>query len=299
MVLFAINMAITLWRKKGWNVFKLGTSLSLLGLLATAGMGLAMGIAMGKGHGAAVYDELFASHLWLALGGWMSGLILTYSFKLLPMFYLSQQKADRQCLAIIGLFQAGIWLRVAGIWSGGIIAVNVLSAVFLIAAVILLYRFVSLVRTQAKPLEGTVPIAVRLLLTVAAVFALWLAAQLLSVDFGIAGGALKDSVTPAFVVLIVEGWFSASILAYMARILPFLWWAYRFHNGWQKKSRILLGNMVAQGKLKRGLYVYLAGVGAVVISLGLAVPWLATAGQAVAALSAAYYLWELTKALRY
>jgi hypothetical protein len=298
MVLFAINMAVTLWRKKVWNVFALGISLSLLGLLAAAGAGLGMGYAMGTGHGIGGYDKLFASHLWLALGGWMSGLILTYSFKLLPMFYLSQQKADRQCVYVVSLFQAGIWLRVAGIWIGGTAAVlNVVSAMLLIAAVILLYRFVYLVRTQAKPLEGTVPIAARLLLGVAAVFAVWLAAQLSGI--GVAGGAPLDRTTTAFVVWIIEGWFSASILAYMARILPFLWWAYRFHNGWKKKSRILLGNMVAQDKLKRGLIVYLAGVGAVVLAFAFAIPGLAVAGQVIAALSVAYYLWELAKALRY
>jgi hypothetical protein len=290
-------MAVTLWRKKVWNVFALGISLSLLGLMTAAGAGLGMGYVMGTGHGTGGYDKLFASHLWLALGGWMSGLILTFSFKLLPMFYLSQQKADRQCVYIISLFQAGIWMRVAGIWGGGTAALNVVSAVFLIAAVILLYRFVYLVRIQAKPLDSTVPIAARLLLGVAEIFAVWLAAQLS--NFGGAGSVPLDRITAAFVVWLVEGWFSASILAYLARILPFLWWAYRFHNGWKKKSRILLGNMVAQDKLKRGLIVYLAGVGVVVISFVIASPWLAAGGQAVAALSAAYYLWELAKALRY
>ena len=116
--LYTFNVIATFIRKREWNLFVLGVGLSLLGLLLMIAMGIAMsvGMAFGWDWTNGRYDAVFGTHLWLGVGGWLSGLILVYSFKLLPMFYVSRKKQSAASWRIVGGFHAGVWLHVTALW---------------------------------------------------------------------------------------------------------------------------------------------------------------------------------------
>ena len=290
---YVFNLTATMIRKRKWNVFVFGLTLNLLALLLTVGLGIGMGVVSGSGWGLHLYERLFVSHLWFGLGGWMSGLIVTFSFKLLPMFFISLKKAQTEAWYIVGLFQAGIWLQAGSVWlQSGML--KFFSALCLIISIILFVRFVVAVRKNAKPLSGTIPVVAHMNVVIAAIFVFWLV-----LDSGLTHSARAGGWTAALVVLLVAGWFTLSILGYMARIVPFLWWAYRFHTVWQKKSKILLKDMVPERRMGIELRIYAAAVGIVAISVGLAWPPGAVIGQVAALLAAVVYLFELSKVFRH
>jgi len=149
-------------------------------------------------------------------------------------------------------------------------------------------------KKKAKPLNGTIPVVAHMNLIIAVIFELWLV-----FDFVMRGSAGIREWTAGFAVLLIAGWFTCNILGYLARIVPFLWWAYRFHHGWQKKSKILLKDMVKETRMGIELWIYAAAIGWVAGSIAFAWPPGSVIGLAAALVMAVVYLYELSRAFRY
>src|SRR5690625_810829 len=112
------NIVKTFMKKRAWSLFHLGVTLSLGALLLTVMTGLFMGLSFNRIRLPFSYEALLATHLWLGIGGWLSGLIIVYSFKLIPMFYSSPRRAHVEAYMILLLFHGGIWCRMVAIWWG-------------------------------------------------------------------------------------------------------------------------------------------------------------------------------------
>lgn len=297
-ILYVCQLAVTFIRKREWNVYIFGVGFSLIDLLVTVGLGLLMGWAMARGWTPPHYEHLFATHVWLGIGGWLSGLIITYSFKLLPMFYNSPRRAVGEAYLIIGLFQSGVWLQVISRWMEW----NVLEKLSLMMILISLALFVLYAREvrihsrlrDTKNPGGAVSIAYRLISLTAALVLLWIL-----VDLFFPNVPASRTLGEMMVLFLILGWISATILSLLSKIVPFLWWAYRFHTKWEKKSRVLLSDMTADKTMKNWLYAYLAGVVLVYAAYLFAQPALATLGQITAVLSAILYIIELIKVFRF
>ena len=291
-LLYAFNLVATWVRQKAWNLFTFGVGLSLLALLANLSLGTAMGIGWRQGWSAERQEALFYDHLWFGVGGWLAGLILVYSFKLLPMFYVSRKKWNASSFGIVGLFHCGIWLQALAPWTGAR-WVSVLADLLLLAAwgwFIVHIRDIPKLSRGRQPV-GAVRVAYALLPMVGGGFLVRCVLQWAGL-----GSARLDETLVAGIVL---GWFAPSILGYLSKILPFLWWAHRFHGKWAKKQVVSLADMLPERRLTRELCGYLGGVAVMLAGYGGNVPFVAAAGQAVALAFTLVFLAELTRVFRY
>ncbi|HEX7057190.1 MAG TPA: hypothetical protein VF260_08355 [Bacilli bacterium] len=290
--LYTGNLGITFYRKREWNPFVLGVSLSLLDLLATVLLGIVMGLRFAYGFGAENHAAVFGSHLWLGLGGWLSGLIIVYSFKLLPMFFVSAKKVGREAYWIIGGAQVGVWLHAASLWSG-YSAIAIAGDLCLLGALGWFAVFAWQVRRQSRSKQpvGAVRVA---LLWVPAVFFLYLVWTVLD-WLNISG----DMFVTFVIILVILGWFSSTILSYLSKIFPFLWWAKRYRTREEKKSAPLLSEMLPEARMTWELCIFLAGVGVVAASFLLGSPGVAVIGQIVALIAAIVYFVELMRVFRF
>jgi hypothetical protein len=294
---FVVNLAATYIRARQWTPVAVGAMLSLIGLCAAVALGAAMGIAMATGRPPAHAELLFATHLWLGLGGWLAGLIVSYSLKLLPMFYVSKKKASRSNYTIVVLFQAAVWLGAAGGWLHAPRVADAGRAALVVALAMLAW-FAYDVRRQSsgKQPVGAVQIAAALVGVTCALAAVWAA---IAAWPNTAAAAPVYTVVTTLVVYLVFGLFSATILAYLSKIVPFLWWAFRFRTKEQKKGAVLLADMAPQRRLTVELWGYLLGVTVLLAGTMSASCALAAAGLAVMAVAAGVYLVELARVLRY
>jgi len=292
-LIYLWNMICTIIRAHKWNVFVLGMLISLLHLLITVVLGTFMGISWELGWKSSLYNHLFMSHLWFGVGGWVSGLIITYSFKLLPMFHVSRKKPGADCYWIISLFQGGVWLMVGSIWLQskfiGTIALGLVSV-----SALLLVRFVYIVRARGKRPGGAVTIVVYLIPLTLIFFGYWAFNDIIWPNT-----LFHQKLTVAFLFFLVVGWFSATIFSYLSKIVPFLWWAHQFHSKWGKKNMIQLADMTNDFRLQCELVLYLLAV--VVVSVAFFVHNLVLArfGQVGAAAAGIIYIVELVRILRY
>ncbi|WP_240376978.1 hypothetical protein [Bacillus piscicola] len=295
-LIYTVNIAVTTGKKKEWNPYVCGVGFSLLHVLVTTGFGLAMGVqaAFGERILPFAYETVLHSHVWFGIAGWLGGLIITYSFKLLPMFLVAAKRANRDMYLILGLWLAGVWGWAAAIWSGQKAAAY-LAAILLFLAVSVFIGMAWRIRSQSRGKSpGPVMIAYRLLFFVYGLFLVWLVAVLFW-----PGTVVIDKLTETVVLFLILGWFSGSILSYLSKIVPFLWWAHLFQTKWQKKRKVLLSEMLHERKMTKLLYGYVLGTFFVSVAFFLEVPLLAAMGQIVAVVLLGLYLTELARVFRY
>ena len=291
-VLYVFNLAATFVRKKEWNVFVFGVSLCLIEFLITIFLGIAMGLGFAYGWNAAYHREMFGSHLWFGIGGWLSGLILVYSFKLLPMFYVSRKKLTSLSYWIVGMYHLGVWLQSFSLWSGSGRIADVASFLILIAfGWFIVHIFEVRKRSSGKQPIGAVKIAFFLIPVTGLLFFVWSCLRW--------AGLNLPRTHEALVIGVILGWFSPTILAYLSKILPFLWWAHRYRTKEAKKSAVLLSDMLPENRMTGELYGYIAGIAAVVAGYLLQLPIVAVLGQAAAVVFSLVYMVELLRVFRY
>ncbi|MEX2416120.1 MAG: hypothetical protein WD424_08240, partial [Paenibacillaceae bacterium] len=100
-------------------------------------------------------------------------------------------------------------------------------------------------------------------------------------------------------MLISLGWFSPTILSYLSKILPFLWWAHRYQTKEEKKNAVLLTNMLPERRMSLELLGYLIGIAVVIAGYILETSVLAVIGQIIAVGFTIVYLIELSRTFRY
>jgi hypothetical protein len=292
-LLYILNLLTTFIRRREWNIYILGVGLSLLSLLMTVLMGLQMGTGANIFGIQPEYDDAFASHLWFGLGGWLAGLIIIYSFKMLPMFLVSAKRPDALSYGIVTAFHLGVWLNAAAEWADRRWVEDAGFALIVLAGGGFVYTILQIRKQGRSRLPmGTVRIPFALVPASYALFLLWGIWKRLYPD----GAAMSDEAWIAFLVI---GWFSASILGYLARIFPFLWWAHRFKNKDKKPFSIPLSEMLPERRMAGELFVFLGGVSLVCGGMLTGIPALAAAAQGIALLAAFVYIVELLRVFRH
>lgn len=285
-LIYAVNLGITLGRAKERNAYHLGIGLSVFAFAVNGAAGILMGLQRAYGWDARWYDVLFDAHLWLGLGGWLSGLIIVFSFKLLPMFYVSGIKLPRDASAILLGFHLGIWLNWLSPLAGDREWLPVAANLLLLLSV---GRFVIHVYDIRRTSRAKAPVG-----------AVHVALQLIPLMFlGLLAAVLFDRFVEPFMLLVVLGWFAGSILAYLSKILPFLWWAYRYRTKEEKKNAPLLSDMLPERRMVVLLASYLGGIGLVATGFLAEVPVLALVGQLLAAGFALLSMMVLARVFRW
>ncbi len=291
-VMYIVNLAMTFIQKGEWNLFVVGVSFSLIELLLTVLLGIKLGLGFAFGWFPQQYNTTFLSHLWFGIGGWLSGLIIVYSFKLLSMFYVSKKKVSYGAYWIIGGYHLGIGLQVLSIWlENGLVATA--AKLCMIASLGWFVVYMNEIRNQSHSKQpiGAVHVSFILIVLSYLLFIIWTGLT----AFGLADSRIHEG----FILYLVFGWFSATILSYLSKILPFLWWAKRFRTKEEKKGAILLSQMLPERRLTVELWGYLLAVGFVLFCFLRSSPGLAYLAQVSAAGFILVYLIELLRVFRH
>ncbi|MCR2822543.1 cbb3-type cytochrome c oxidase subunit I [Lederbergia panacisoli] len=283
--LYVFNLCMTFIRKRIWNVFVFGVTLSLTAFLMTIFLGIAMGLGYGYGVDVEKYEAVFKSHMWMGIAGWLSGLIIVYSFKLLPMFYVSTKKVTTSSYWIIGFYHIAVWLHVVSFWNSLNWLAN-LGTFFIMGAIGWFVFYIFQVRKyrRGKLPIGTVRVAFYLIPIMYFLFLL---------------SNITDAFQEEFIIILILGWFSSSILSYLYKIIPFLWWPYRYRTKEDRKTAVLLYEMLPGNRMTLELCVYLLGITVLVIGFVFKFTLVAVLGQILAVSCVIIYIVELLKVFRY
>ncbi|MGG6314227.1 hypothetical protein [Paenibacillus macerans] len=249
-VLFVWNMAATLFRAGLWNAITISTGCAVLYLLLTGLSGMAMGINFATGLWNGLHENLFGTHIWLGTLGWFGLLITGFSYKLLPMFYLSHDYPTKLEYAVLSLWNAGVLVGASSFLFGLPVWFKI-AALLLIASAVIAYN-AHLLQIRKKRHKRSPGAGIEWTVTGSQIFAIFILAFVLRSI--VSPEHLLDTktvLTAGWVYL--SCWVSFTVLGYVSKIVPFLWWTHKYGKQAGKPGTPVLADLLDERKANLGL----------------------------------------------
>jgi len=283
MMLFVWNMSATLLRAKQWNPVTISVGCAIIYLALTALFGMAMGLDFRFQFWASAHEQLFAAHVWLGTMGWFGMLITGISYKLLPMFYLSHGYAVRLQKIVLILWNAGVIVGAASLLSHGPFWLGVL----LIVPAVIVYNvhIAQIYKHRHKPKPGA-----------GIVWAIWIARGLMLMGLASLLVLLafpKENHTNEIVVIgwaYLWGWVALSILAYLSKIVPFLWWTHKYGPQIGKARIPTMSELIKDRYVHGGMALISLSLLLLLAGLSVNIPILISIGGTALALCSLVYI---------
>lgn len=224
--LFLINMGCTLWQLPRWDIVGRHVAAALVYLAATVIMGNLMALdKIFDFLGGQVLRTIYA-HAHLAGIGWITMMIFGASYKLIPMFSLSELHDERPARWEFWLLNGGlvglyVTLLLQSRWA-------TLFALLIAAAVGLFLRTMrQVLRARRRPrLDWGLRHSMSAMITLAVltILGLWLSSG------WIPNEEFEARLAFGYGVLALLGWISVTIIGMMYKIIPFLIWHHRYSD---------------------------------------------------------------------
>lgn len=286
-LLFVWNVGVTLLQAKQWNAVTLSTAFALVYLALTALIGTVMGLNFvfslwWEGH-----NRLLAAHIWLGTLGWFGLLITGFSYKMLPMFYLSHGARVRAQKAVLLLWNSAVITGAASFMAGGGPGFDGLALLLLLGALIAYNVHIADIRKhrhKGSPGQGiwwTTVCAQALAAYVLLLLVIWAVNP---------SGLWSSEVVLLSGWMYLWGWVAMTILGYLSKIVPFLWWTYKYGPHAGKSNVPVMSALIGE----RSVHIGMAGIaaGLVVVLAGIAVHFdsMVWVGSSLLSLFSLYYM---------
>ncbi|MCL6597381.1 MAG: hypothetical protein K6T81_01420 [Alicyclobacillus macrosporangiidus] len=222
---------------------------------------------------ARVSDPVVQTHVLFGVLAFWVGLVLVFSYKLFPMFVISHGYQASLARTMV-LFYPAAALLLLDAWlppSGWRAAVRVLAALAIVAAVTSFGRDMRAVWKASKRRRVVPPVYEAAVVNVVlGIGVAWVMAAL-------AAGSIRW--LPPGGYLLWFGGLLPLMFAYMQKMVPFLWFEYRFSKRPERKTAPLIDDMVPARPANLAMGLYGAGVlaGLVVLTAGAADPGMVSA----------------------
>lgn len=223
--LAASNLIASLRFVQSWSFGGVLIAVSLLFLLATAGLGLALALNLVFPYFSTDHISWLKVHAHLALVGWLGSVVMGATHKLIPMFTLGPEPPPRASAGAAALVFGGLFLLFAT-WRG--IAPPAFGSIGAVALIAGAGTYAALlVRSFAKRARKEIDTGLRHVLAAGAAL---LAACLLAL-----AAVFPDFLGPLWVVrlslaygFLLFGTVVVLIIGMLYKILPFLVWYHRY-----------------------------------------------------------------------
>lgn len=258
-LMFLIQMGMTLRKQAKPNVLTLFVGSALVCLLLTILLGITLVISMRTGFARDVYFSLFKSHLLLGTAGWFTLLIFGFSYKMAPMFALSHGYSMKLAKLVYVFYLSGLIFVVLSFFAEMPIFLKSGFCLLLVGFCLFVWHINTILKKRVKKkLDRPFSFA------------------LLAIVFGaiIHLAAFIATVTDTFshwvgplMVLYLMLWIAFSIIGYLYKIVPFLWWTHKYSKIIGKQEVPALKDMINE-KLALPLFIAFT-TGVILVAFGL------------------------------
>lgn len=263
--LFAYNLLMTLLKAAKWNSVTLSTAFAVLYLLLAGTAGMVMGLNFHFGKLGDFHQHLFGAHIWFGVAGWFGLLITGYSYKLLPMFVLAHDFPTELQKYVLFFWNLGVIGGSLAFLAGLPDLIKWLGALSIaIAAVLYAIHVSQIYRHRFKKNAGPGVLFTILLNKCFAVFSVLAVICLLL-------GWNTEWQTKMIMIIswgYLWGWVAMTILGYLSKIAPFLWWTYKYGPKAGKEKVPQLSEMLNERHVKSGLFAIGISLLAVLVGIG-------------------------------
>jgi hypothetical protein len=282
-LLFAWNMTASLLRAKQWSPVTISVGCAVAYLTCTGIMGMAMGLNFRFNQWGSFHEQLLGAHIWFGAVGWFGLLITGISYKMLPMFYLSHGFPIHLQKVTLLLWNAGVlagacsFLLKGPLWPG--LLFIVMALLFYNIHIQQIFKF----RHKSKPGAGII-------------WAIWAARVLgLTGILALLLLALFPKVNHSGGIVVVGwaymwGWVALTILAYLSKIAPFLWWTHKYGPRVGKGLIPTMSDLIQDRLVHIGLTFISLSMIVLLIGLSSDLNWLISIGGTALSLGSLAYI---------
>ncbi|WP_043933643.1 membrane protein [Bacillus sp. EB01] len=235
-LMFIFQMGMTLRKQAKPNILTLFVGSALVCLLVTIILGITMVWSMKTGSGGDAYIPILKSHILLGTAGWFTLLIFGFSYKMVPMFSLAHGFGMKMAAWVYAVYTIGLVVTAISFWTGNDVLLGLGLALLAIGFMMFAWHILQIIGKRIKKkLDKPFMFALLGILFGALVHL----ASLVSFS----AGSLAETIGPLLYVYIML-WIAYSILGYLYKIVPFLWWTHKYSKEIGKTAVPALKDMV-------------------------------------------------------
>ena len=257
-LMFIFQMFMTLKSQAKPNVLTLFVGTALFSLLATISLGITLVLSMKTGFASEYYQAIFKTHILLGTVGWFSLLIFGFSYKMVPMFSLSHGYSMRPAPYAFAIYVLGIILFIFSFMTGSH-SLEVFGTLFLFAGFLVFTWHVKKIidKRVKKKLDRPFMFAL---------FAIGCGAIIHLAAFTASAANLFPKMAGPIILLYLVAWIAFSIIGYLYKIVPFLWWTHKYSKEIGKKKVPALKDMMDEKMALPLFLIFTAGTTLLLLS---------------------------------
>lgn len=295
-ILFLINVIVTVQKSQLKNTVISATTSALIYLGLTVLTGILMVLNFQFSFLGTAHNGLLVAHLWVGLIGWFLFLIIGYSFKMLPMFYLAHGQKEHWQKWILLCLHCSIWVSVIAALMGMATTILPISVGLLLTGLVLFLLQIKAIqkkRFKKNPGKG-ITFFVFLVYFFTGLTVIVFISSLINPGF-----IWQSNLLALLLIFYIFGFVSLSILAYLSKIIPFLWWTFRYGNQVGQKETPSLASMINEDVVQKKLWLLFVSLIIFLATLGTGAGIFVLVGAILFSLSTLYYLFTIAKAFTY
>jgi hypothetical protein len=218
--MFLFQMFMTLKTQAKPTILTAFVGSSLVCLFITISLGITLIYSLKTGFAGEYYQSIFKAHLLMGVTGWFTLLIFGFSYKMVPMFSLSHGFPMVQAKYVYGFYLSGLVITLISFFTNNSLLMKIGFLLLFIGFSIFSWHISIIIKkrlkkTLDKPFTfALVAIGFGNVIHFAAFIMLW------NHDVNNFAGPLIY----AYLLL----WIVLSIVSYLYKIVPFLWWTYKY-----------------------------------------------------------------------
>lgn len=251
-LMFLFQMVMTLKMQAKPNILTAFVGTALVCLFLTITLGITLIYCLKTGAGAGYYQAIFKSHLLMGLTGWFTLLIFGFSYKMVPMFSLSHGFPMIHAKYVYGFYVTGLAITLLSFFSGQSILLKTGFFLLLVGFSIFSWHISIIIKKRLKKkLDKPFSFALSAIgfgniIHLTAFILVWFP-------------HFKDFVGPLVYTYILL-WIILSITGYLYKIVPFLWWTYKYSKEIGKVKVPALKDMMNERLIVPVLSSFIAAV---------------------------------------
>lgn len=219
-LMFLFQMFMTLKKQAKPTILTALVGTALISLLITISMGISLIYFLKSGAGAEIYQSVFKTHLLMGITGWFTLLIFGFSYKMVPMFSLSHGFPMVQSRFVFGFYLTGLIGSFLAFLTGSDWLLKIgFFFLFLGFSTFSWHVRIIIKKRLKKKLDKPFSFALA---------AIGFGNILHFIAFALLWTNLFSELIGPLIYAYLLLWIVLSILGYLYKIVPFLWWTHKY-----------------------------------------------------------------------
>ena len=219
-LMFLFQMAMTMKKQADKNILTLFVGSALGSLLLTISLGILLAASVSGALPLTNHIAILKTHIVLGVVGWFSLLIFGFSYKMVPMFSLAHGFSMKLSKPIYILYILGLLSTILSFWSNQTYLFQLGMVLLFVSFTLFVWHIKQIIKKRLK--KNLDKPFIFSLIAIVIGWVIHLSAMVSSFI------AISPLIYGAIIYLYILGWIVFSIMGYLYKIVPFLWWTHKY-----------------------------------------------------------------------